>query len=182
MIGEVALAIEMGADEVDIGKTIHPHPTLGESIGMAAECRARHLHRPAAAAALKFLPRTPMSQRWRPRRGRRVILHIGGHHELGISTGHPGCRGRDGGGPGPRRLAVVVVGGRRRRGRRAGSLAATGRADGADRRAGRRRGLAQRSVEPLRQSLDLLREQVRWSRAASCPRTRLAERCRWRAA
>ncbi len=37
MIGEVALAIEMGADAVDIGKTIHPHPTLGESIGMAAE-------------------------------------------------------------------------------------------------------------------------------------------------
>jgi len=37
MIGEVALAIEMGADSVDIGKTIHPHPTLGESIGMAAE-------------------------------------------------------------------------------------------------------------------------------------------------
>ena len=37
MIGEVALAIEMGADEVDIGKTIHPHPTLGESIGLAAE-------------------------------------------------------------------------------------------------------------------------------------------------
>ncbi|AEC19558.1 dihydrolipoamide dehydrogenase [Pusillimonas sp. T7-7] len=37
LIGEVALAIEMGADAVDIGKTIHPHPTLGESIGMAAE-------------------------------------------------------------------------------------------------------------------------------------------------
>jgi dihydrolipoamide dehydrogenase len=37
MIGEIALAIEMGADEVDIGKTIHPHPTLGESIGLAAE-------------------------------------------------------------------------------------------------------------------------------------------------
>ncbi|MBP9148536.1 MAG: dihydrolipoyl dehydrogenase [Rhodoferax sp.] len=37
MIGEVALAIEMGADAIDIGKTIHPHPTLGESIGMAAE-------------------------------------------------------------------------------------------------------------------------------------------------
>ncbi|POR06051.1 dihydrolipoyl dehydrogenase, partial [Diaphorobacter sp. LR2014-1] len=36
MIGEIALAIEMGADAVDIGKTIHPHPTLGESIGMAA--------------------------------------------------------------------------------------------------------------------------------------------------
>lgn len=37
LISEVALAIEMGADEVDIGKTIHPHPTLGESISMAAE-------------------------------------------------------------------------------------------------------------------------------------------------
>jgi dihydrolipoamide dehydrogenase len=37
MIGEVALAIEMGADAVDIAKTIHPHPTLGESIGLAAE-------------------------------------------------------------------------------------------------------------------------------------------------
>jgi dihydrolipoamide dehydrogenase len=37
MIGEVALAIEMGADATDIGRTIHPHPTLGESIGMAAE-------------------------------------------------------------------------------------------------------------------------------------------------
>ena len=30
-------AIEMGADEIDIGKTIHPHPTLGESVGLAAE-------------------------------------------------------------------------------------------------------------------------------------------------
>ncbi|MCX7814418.1 MAG: dihydrolipoyl dehydrogenase, partial [Tepidimonas ignava] len=37
MIGEVALAIEMGADAVDIGRTIHPHPTLGETIGLAAE-------------------------------------------------------------------------------------------------------------------------------------------------
>ncbi len=37
MIGELALAIEMGADAVDIGKTIHPHPTLGETIGLAAE-------------------------------------------------------------------------------------------------------------------------------------------------
>ena len=37
MIGEVALAIEMGCDVVDIARTIHPHPTLGESIGMAAE-------------------------------------------------------------------------------------------------------------------------------------------------
>ncbi len=37
LIGELALAVEMGADAVDIGKTIHPHPTLGESMGMAAE-------------------------------------------------------------------------------------------------------------------------------------------------
>jgi dihydrolipoamide dehydrogenase len=37
MIGEIALAIEMGADAVDIGKTIHPHPTLIDPIGMAAE-------------------------------------------------------------------------------------------------------------------------------------------------
>jgi dihydrolipoamide dehydrogenase len=37
MIGEIGLAIEMGADAVDIGKTIHAHPTLGESIGLAAE-------------------------------------------------------------------------------------------------------------------------------------------------
>ena len=37
LIGEICLAIEMGADAVDIGKTIHAHPTLGESIGMAAE-------------------------------------------------------------------------------------------------------------------------------------------------
>ena len=37
MIGEVCLAIEMGADAVDIGKTIHPHPTLGETVGLAAE-------------------------------------------------------------------------------------------------------------------------------------------------
>lgn len=37
LIGEISLAIEMGADAVDIARTIHPHPTLGESIGMAAE-------------------------------------------------------------------------------------------------------------------------------------------------
>ena len=37
LISEVCLAIEMGADATDIGRTIHPHPTLGESIGMAAE-------------------------------------------------------------------------------------------------------------------------------------------------
>jgi dihydrolipoamide dehydrogenase len=42
LISEVALAIEMGADVVDIGKTIHPHPTLGESVGLAAEAAEGH--------------------------------------------------------------------------------------------------------------------------------------------
>ncbi len=37
LISEIAHAIEMGSDATDIGKTIHPHPTLGESVGMAAE-------------------------------------------------------------------------------------------------------------------------------------------------
>lgn len=37
LIGEIGLAIEMGADAVDIARTIHAHPTLGESIGLAAE-------------------------------------------------------------------------------------------------------------------------------------------------
>jgi len=37
LISEVCLAIDMGANAADLGKTIHPHPTLGGSIGMAAE-------------------------------------------------------------------------------------------------------------------------------------------------
>ncbi|MEP7061363.1 MAG: dihydrolipoyl dehydrogenase [Betaproteobacteria bacterium] len=37
LIAEIALAIEMGADAVDVGRTIHPHPTLSESVGLAAE-------------------------------------------------------------------------------------------------------------------------------------------------
>jgi dihydrolipoamide dehydrogenase len=37
LISEIALAIEMGADATDIGKTIHPHPTVSESVGFAAE-------------------------------------------------------------------------------------------------------------------------------------------------
>jgi dihydrolipoamide dehydrogenase len=37
LITEAALAIEMGADAQDIGLTVHPHPTLSETIGMAAE-------------------------------------------------------------------------------------------------------------------------------------------------
>ncbi len=40
LIAEGALAIEMGCDAVDIGKTIHPHPTLSETIGMAADAFA----------------------------------------------------------------------------------------------------------------------------------------------
>jgi dihydrolipoamide dehydrogenase len=42
LISEVCLAIEMGCVPADIGKTIHPHPTLGESIGMAAEVFEGH--------------------------------------------------------------------------------------------------------------------------------------------
>ena len=37
LIGEICLAVEMGSDATDVGKTIHPHPTLCESVGMAAE-------------------------------------------------------------------------------------------------------------------------------------------------
>jgi dihydrolipoamide dehydrogenase len=37
LIAEIALAIEMGADAIDIGRTIHPHPTLSEPVGLAAE-------------------------------------------------------------------------------------------------------------------------------------------------
>ena len=37
LIAEAALAIEMGSDAEDIGLTIHAHPTLSETVGMAAE-------------------------------------------------------------------------------------------------------------------------------------------------
>jgi dihydrolipoamide dehydrogenase len=37
LIAEVALAIEMGADATDLGQTIHPHPTLSETVNFAAE-------------------------------------------------------------------------------------------------------------------------------------------------
>ncbi|HSK38455.1 MAG TPA: NAD(P)/FAD-dependent oxidoreductase, partial [Arenibaculum sp.] len=37
LIAEAALAIEMGADAEDIGLTVHPHPTLSETVAMAAE-------------------------------------------------------------------------------------------------------------------------------------------------
>ena len=54
MIGEIALAIEMGADAIDIGKTIHPHPTLGETVGLAAE---------AAHGSCTDLPPMPPARR-----------------------------------------------------------------------------------------------------------------------
>ena len=37
LIAEAALAIEMGADAADVGLTIHPHPTLSETLAFAAE-------------------------------------------------------------------------------------------------------------------------------------------------
>jgi dihydrolipoamide dehydrogenase len=37
LIAEAALAIEIGADAADVGLTIHPHPTLSETVAMAAE-------------------------------------------------------------------------------------------------------------------------------------------------
>ena len=39
LISEVALAIEMGADAADIGMTVHPHPTLSETIAFSAEAQ-----------------------------------------------------------------------------------------------------------------------------------------------
>ena len=37
LIAETSLAVEMGADATDIGPTVHPHPTLSETVGMSAE-------------------------------------------------------------------------------------------------------------------------------------------------
>jgi dihydrolipoamide dehydrogenase len=37
LVAEIALAIEMGADAADVGLTIHPHPTLSETVALAAE-------------------------------------------------------------------------------------------------------------------------------------------------
>ncbi len=47
LLGEIGLAIEMGCDAEDIALTIHAHPTLHESVGLAAECVRRQHHRPA---------------------------------------------------------------------------------------------------------------------------------------
>jgi dihydrolipoamide dehydrogenase len=40
LVGEAALAIELGADAHDIGLTVHPHPTLSETVALAAELAA----------------------------------------------------------------------------------------------------------------------------------------------
>jgi dihydrolipoamide dehydrogenase len=37
LIAEAVVAIEMGADAADIGLSVHPHPTLSETVAMAAE-------------------------------------------------------------------------------------------------------------------------------------------------
>ena len=37
LVAEIGLAIEMGADAADVSLTIHPHPTLSETVAMAAE-------------------------------------------------------------------------------------------------------------------------------------------------
>ncbi len=47
LLGEIGLAIEMGCDAEDIALTIHAHPTLHESVGLAAEGLRRQHHRSA---------------------------------------------------------------------------------------------------------------------------------------
>ena len=69
LIAELVHALEMGADAEDIGLTIHPHPTLSESVGMAAEVGDGDDHRPPAqaqaapAASLNRMAETPV---WEP--------------------------------------------------------------------------------------------------------------------
>ena len=57
LISELALAVEMGADATDIAKTIHPHPTLGESVGMGRRTLRRRVHGPPAGQE-EVTPRT----------------------------------------------------------------------------------------------------------------------------
>ena len=84
LISELALAIEMGADATDIGKTIHPHPTLGESVGMAAEAVRGRLHRPAAAEERTMTPGRAEESRWRRRRCKYVVEDERGRRRLGL--------------------------------------------------------------------------------------------------
>ncbi len=53
LVAETVHAIEMGSDAEDIALTIHPHPTLSESLGMAAEVGLGHDHRPASQAQIR---------------------------------------------------------------------------------------------------------------------------------
>jgi hypothetical protein len=61
-----ALAIEMGADAADIGLTIHPHPTLSETIAMAAEAfegTITDLYLPKTEIAAGMAPCRPAGNR-----------------------------------------------------------------------------------------------------------------------
>ena len=68
LIAELVHALEMGADAEDIGLTIHPHPTLSESVGMAAEVGTGTItdlppKRAKPVASLKCMAETPV---WEP--------------------------------------------------------------------------------------------------------------------
>eukprot|EP01031_Cornospumella_fuschlensis_P023304 gene23304-28292_t len=87
----IALAIEMGADAVDIGKTIHPPPTLGESIGMAMEvahgsCNDLPPAKNAAAMlciGTKFISTPSKPMRYNARHCERTLLYqtLAEHYE-----------------------------------------------------------------------------------------------------
>ena len=49
LIAETVLALEMGANAEDIALTVHPHPTLSETVGLARRARGRDDHRPHLA-------------------------------------------------------------------------------------------------------------------------------------
>ena len=73
LVAEVALAIEMGADAADIGLTIHPHPTLSETVGLSAEAFEGTHHRPLHArrrprSRTPLAPITSACARWARRR------------------------------------------------------------------------------------------------------------------
>ena len=66
LIAEVALAIEMGADATDIGQTIHPHPTLSETINFACRDVRGHDHRPDPAEEAPLTAREREARRSSP--------------------------------------------------------------------------------------------------------------------
>jgi hypothetical protein len=81
-----ALAIEMGADAEDIGMTIHPHPTLSETVGMAAEDAVRFLVEQHLGQALV----APERQRAAARRpGKHALADMGADAEDIGMTIHP---------------------------------------------------------------------------------------------